>query len=319
VTTTDRRLLNDSDAVIFHARDLHPNDLPPPGQRRPHQNFVFFLLESPMHTDFKMLQMPLFQNYFNRTMTYRFDSDVVNTYGRIRCIDSSSSCSNFPPGNTLSAQSNFNPAVIASSNIQQMNLTVKNRTAAWFVSNCKTSSQRELLVRNLSNFIPVDVYGSCRNNGSNHTCVNRADCNVMLGRYYRFYLSFENSLCPDYVTEKLYRTLMHDTVPVVYGGANYSLYLPEGSYVNARDFDSPENLANHLKELMVNDELYLSYFRWKQRYTVELGHLNGWCSLCRLLNDRNDVEKKSYADIAAWWSGQLTNQTCFTPPPTSLV
>ncbi len=194
-----------------------------------------------------------------------------------------------------------------------MNLTVKNRTAAWFVSNCQTSSQRELLVRNLSNFIPVDVYGACNRNNSSHKCSNRADCNVMLGRYYRFYLSFENSLCPDYVTEKLYRTLMHDTLPVVYGGANYSLYLPEGSYVNARDFDSPENLADHLKELMINDELYLSYFRWKQRYTVELGYLNGWCSFCRLLNDRN-VAKKSYADIAAWWSGQLTNQTCFTPP-----
>jgi alpha-1,3-fucosyltransferase len=42
-----------------------------------------------------------------------------------------------------------------------------------------------------------------------------------------------------------------------------------------RDFDSLEKLANHLKELMINDELYLSYFRWKQRYTVELGHLDG--------------------------------------------
>ncbi len=132
--------------------------------------------------------MPLFQNYFNRTTTYRLDSDVVNTYGRIRCIDSSSSCSNFPPGNALSTQiSTFNPASTVTSSVQ-MNLTVQNRTAASFVSNCKTRSPRELLVRNLLNFIPIDVYGTCRNNGSNHTCLNRFDCNVKLGRYYRVYL-----------------------------------------------------------------------------------------------------------------------------------
>jgi hypothetical protein len=51
LTTTDRGLLNDSDAVIFHGRDLHVEDLPPPGWRRPHQVFIFFLLESPVHTD----------------------------------------------------------------------------------------------------------------------------------------------------------------------------------------------------------------------------------------------------------------------------
>ena len=39
---------------------------------------------------------------------------------------------------------------------------------------------------------------------------------------YKFYLAFENSWCNDYVTEKLWRTLKTDTVPIVLGGANYS-------------------------------------------------------------------------------------------------
>ncbi len=311
LTTTDRGLLNDSEAVIFHARDLNPDDLPLPGWRRSHQNFIFFLLESPVHTNLELLELPVFRNYFNTTMTYRLDSDIVNTYGQLQCIDASSStCLNLPQSASLTVQNTFDSTIEIPI---QMNLTLKNRTAAWFVTNCQTNSQRELLVRNLTQFIPVDIYGAC-GNGS-HTCADRAECNVMLSRYYRFYLSFENSLCQDYVTEKLYRTLMYDTVPVVYGGSDYSLYLPQGSYVNAMDFDSPEKLSNHLKKLMVNDELYLSYFNWKRKYTVKLRPFDGWCSLCHLLHDRNS-EKKSYADIAAWWSDglTLTNKTCFTPP-----
>ncbi len=78
LTTMDRGLLNESDAVIFHVRDLKDSDLPPPEWRLPHQNFVFFLYESPAHTDLDLLQRPVFRNYFNRTMTYRRDSDVVD-------------------------------------------------------------------------------------------------------------------------------------------------------------------------------------------------------------------------------------------------
>ncbi|EFX84186.1 hypothetical protein DAPPUDRAFT_4136, partial [Daphnia pulex] len=244
-TTTDRGLLNRSQAVIFHARDLDPDDLPPPGWRRPHQQFIFFNYESPVHTDLAKLRL-YFNHYFNRTMTYRRDSDVVSLhpYGRLKCRPSSG----------------------AGGNDFRMDLTRKKRTAAWFVSNCVTDSRRESLVRNLSLFIPVDIYGECH---GGHQCRNRPECDRMLSRHYRFYLSFENSLCPDYVTEKLYRALAHDTVPVVYGGADYSLYLPAGSYVDARDFESPQSLADHLKKLMSDDRLYLKHFTWRRNYVVD--------------------------------------------------
>ena len=35
---------------------------------------------------------------------------------------------------------------------------------------------------------------------------------------YYFYLAFENSLCDEYITEKFFRTLKFNTVPVVMGG-----------------------------------------------------------------------------------------------------
>jgi alpha-1,3-fucosyltransferase len=140
----------------------------------------------------------------------------------------------------------------------------------------------------------------------------------MLSKYYRFYLSFENSLCPDYVTEKLYRPLAYDTVPVVYGGADYSFYLPSGSYINAMDFDSPRSLANYLRKLMTDDELYLSYFRWRGHYTVDIAPKDAFCQLCKLLRNP-EIKFKTYVNINAWWLGETINQTCMYTPPKFLV
>ncbi|KAI9562684.1 hypothetical protein GHT06_010138 [Daphnia sinensis] len=308
LTTTDRSFVNDSDAIIFHARDINVNDLPPDGWRRPHQHYIFLLYESPENTNLDMLRQPLFRHYFNRTMTYRRDSDVfdLHPYGRMECIDAASpSCTEFP----RTTQNNIIQADSSTSVPVNVDLTFKNRTIAWFVSNCKTNSRRELLASKLSQFIPVDIYGACKN--GNNTCIDRAACDETLSRHYRFYLSFENSLCLDYVTEKLYRPLQFSAVPVVYGGADYSMYLPAGSYVNAMDFDSPEHLADHLNKLMVDDELYLTYFRWKEKYTIKRFPKIGMCQLCRLLGDP-ETKDKSYADMAGWWAGDVngTNQIC---------
>jgi alpha-1,3-fucosyltransferase len=322
VVTTDRNLLNQSDAVMFHFRCFDLNDMPPPAWRRPHQHFILFEQESPVHTAYYTgLKLPLLKDFFNRTMTYRRDSDIayLNTHGRLRCTNvSSPSCLDFPH-NTIDVVNlpRFNPAVPLA-----FNLTLKNRAIAWFVSKCHTThsgggSYREYLVQNLSSFISVDIYGGCATKPENK-CNTPRDCNLMLSQYYRFYLSFENSLCPDYVTEKLYRPMAYDTVPVVYGGSDYSFYLPAGSYINAMDYDSPQSLANYLKKLMTDDELYLSYFRWREHYAVDTAPKDAFCQLCKMLRNP-DVKAKTYANMSAWWLGETINHTCMYAPPKSLV
>lgn len=313
-TTTNRDLLNRSDAIIFHANNINPEDLPPPSWRLPRQQFIFFNYESPLNTDLDKLRYHFKNGYFNKTMTYRRNSDIVSMqpYGRLKCINSStstSSCVDFPLANEVQGNHQSDNASMESFSVQ-IDLTHKNRTAAWFVSNCWTNSGREYLVRNLSSYIVVDIYGDCH---GGRKCQNLTSCDQMLSRYYRFYLSFENSLCPDYITEKLYRALAHDTVPVVFGGADYSVYLPPGSYINAMDFDNPLQLANHLQKLMVNDDLYLKHFYWRGKYTVDTAPSQGWCQLCHIILRKKEVYK-SYTDIAAWWSGETTNQSCFRPP-----
>ena len=88
----------------------------------------------------------------------------------------------------------------------------------------------------------------------------------MLHRDYFFYLSFENSFCPDYVTEKFYRAFETGTVPVVFGGANYSLFAPNHSYINARGFKTPKLLAEF--KLTRDRNLYSRYFDWKKNFDL---------------------------------------------------
>ena len=90
-----------------------------------------------------------------------------------------------------------------------------------------------------------------------------AICEKIIENKYKFYLSFENSLCSDYVTEKLFRKLSLDIVPVVMGGADYNKKAPPKSFIDVMDFESPGHLAEFLLDLDKNDEEYLSYFWWK--------------------------------------------------------
>ena len=112
------------------------------------------------------------------------------------------------------------------------------------------------------------------------------DCRAYLGQQYKFYLAFENSLCLDYVTEKFYYSYEHNMVPVVFGWADYSLHGPPGSYINALDFNSVKDLADHLLFLDRNDDEYMKYFAWRASYGVKLYNLNDMnCIICAAMSD----------------------------------
>ena len=199
--TNDRTLFNQSDVVIFSVQQLNVTDLP--AYRLPHQRFVFFEMESPTTTD----PLPLLHNFtrygfFNWTMTYRRDSDVVNrdAYGVVVPIANSTLSAEYPRRGAGSVGGNYSP----------VNISKKKKLAAWFVSNCVTSGRREDYVKELVKYIPVDIYGKC----GNLTLDDQTRGREMVRDDYKFYIGFENSLCTDYVTEKLMVGFFYDAVPV---------------------------------------------------------------------------------------------------------
>ena len=293
IATDDRSMVGKSDAVIIHAGQYNASDLP--AIRLPHQRYVFYLFETLPGSR----NAPFFSqtsNFFNWTMTYRRDSDayIAEPYGALQRRRTAPVIRQLPP--TLAP--GVRPiAPIKLFTSKKLLPPEKSKLIAWFCSNQLTHGKREEYVKELQNHIPVHIYGKC----GNMTCQpkNSPQCNHLLDGY-KFYLSAENSLCPDYVSEKFYRALEQNVVPVVYGGADYTQYAPPHSFINVADFKTPKQLADYLKLLDSNDSLYLRYFEWKKDWEVVKRPLGGWCDLCEKLNDSKEPVK-SYADMAKWW------------------
>jgi Glycosyltransferase family 10 (fucosyltransferase) C-term len=129
----------------------------------------------------------------------------------------------------------------------------------------------------------------------------------MLTKDYKFYLSFENSICRDYVTEKFFKALRHYVVPIVNGGVDYLQFAPEGSFIHIRDFESPQHLAEYLQYLDKNQTAYEQYFEWRKKYVPSV--TMSWCKLCEMLNN-SSLPSKSYDNIYDWWvvEGQCNSE-----------
>lgn len=192
--------------------------------------------------------------------------------------------------------------VISNSNGKySKSFTNKTGLVAWIVSNCDPPSKRQYFVYELQNYISVDIFGFCGNE-----CPSK-DCYSFVSTNYKFYLSFENSLCKDYITEKFFKALASDIVPVVYGGSHSNDYLsvaPEHSYIDARSFNSPADLAAYLLFLNSNENEYLKYFEWKKKYKILIPPNGYWCSLCQGVYEHlheTPPQIKWYRDLWTWW------------------
>ena len=283
-----------------------------PGYRFPNHRFVFYELDSPANTKtYPFTNNQTRFNFFNWTMTHRLDSDIIqrDIYGAIVPKANAHLPEIYPEslysltGGRTRRQLKPSPLYLRRPKSDSDVWRGKKKLVAWFASHCPTPIRREEYVRQLSRYVDVDIYGKCGNltkcdkHGKND---EDDDCLQMLRTDYKFYLSFENSWCPDYVTEKFYRPLMYDTVPIVLGGVDYDKFAPPHSFINALDFASAKELAEYLLLLNRTDDLYARYFDWKRHYDVALPANDGWCDLCQMANDRNQPVK-IYPDIQKWW------------------
>jgi len=170
--TNNKTMMSSADALIFHTGD-ELSQLPT--IRHSHQRYIFFQQESPYHSGpYETLPM----GFFNLTMTYRRDSDIIMYYDALIPIRSTD------PIEWRYTWTQVESAIVG-----------KSRMALQFVSNCRTKSRREVYVKALIDAnLSIDIFGSCSTN-KHVKCAYGSECEMEMISKYRFYLAFENSVC----------------------------------------------------------------------------------------------------------------------------
>ena len=188
--TENQNMFSKADGVIIHHRDIR-SDLSnmPPSQRPSFQKWVWMNIESPTNSG----RNPALKSLFNLTVNYRQDADIPVRYATI-----------------VQAEGN------------NFKMPRKKKLVCWIVSNWNLQYKRVAYYNRLKQHVDIHVYGRAFGKP-----VSSQDFNALIASC-KFYLSFENSIHKDYITEKLYNPMSVGTVPIVLGPSrqNYENFVP---------------------------------------------------------------------------------------------
>ncbi|XP_066928687.1 alpha-(1,3)-fucosyltransferase fut-5-like [Clytia hemisphaerica] len=309
--TYDRTLINQSDAIFFDGRIIHELDIEILKRLRSKsesQIWIWMMHENPNFTYYNITQ---YDQFFNWSATYRPSSDIYIPYFGIQKLPPSQylkqrdaqtmghhSVTPFTFGRTLTPGHKGGQKKTPSLKHRQLPYLKnfaegKDKKVLVVISHC--DEYRMQMIRTLRQYIPVDLYGGCKDiiNPELVQCHRDSpECEALMKRY-KFYLAIENFYCTDYVTEKYYLNgLIRHIVPIVLNGGNYSdnenVFLPK-SYINIEKFDTLKKLGEYLNYLDKNDTAYNEYHQWSYEYSVEPKHC--MCKVCKALWDHEEIDR----------------------------
>ncbi|XP_015685944.1 alpha-(1,3)-fucosyltransferase 11, partial [Protobothrops mucrosquamatus] len=196
----------------------------------------------------------------------------------------------------------------------------------------------------------VDSYGRCLNNrklpnmrlmDTSTATTEDSEFMIFISKY-KFHLAMENAICPDYMTEKLWRPMHVGAIPVYRGSPSVRDWMPDDhSIILIDDFGSPKELAEYIDFLDRNSDEYLKYLNYKSpggitnQFLLENmrkrewgvndmslpNYLNGFeCFICDQENARLNAErdhKKTHGKSRApeVHIAQTTHMGCSLPAP----
>ncbi|KAK4874449.1 hypothetical protein RN001_013809 [Aquatica leii] len=272
--------LETADLVVFYLHRTQTIKQIPNRTAKRSQIWAFLTDESPYNTfSYKTdNHIQSYNNIFNWSMNYRMTSDIPVPYGRAIALNKNAAKIN----------------IVEWNNSKRQDVLV-----AIAVSHC--TEKRLEYVKELNNYIRVDMYGSCgtlKCSGHYYTdCTNTSA--------YKFYLAFENSNCEEYITEKVWWYGYHkNSIPIIMGSTklNMQQILPPKSYIAVNDFASPKDLAKYLLHLNNSLSELESFFEWKRYFNIynEHGFTSApsvyYCRMCEALN-YNSKQIKIYSNI----------------------
>lgn len=234
-------------AFLFYGTDFNIDSLPLP--RKAHHDWALFHEESPKN-NYKLFHKPVI-TLFNYTATFSRHSHLPLTTQYLEGVEALTSLRYLVPLQTKN------------------DLRKRLAPLAYVQSDCDPPSDRDSYVRELMTYIEVDSYGECLRNQHLPQSLGNPSSMDADGFYriiaqYKFILAFENAVCDDYITEKLWRPLKLGVVPVYYGSPSIADWLPSPrSAVLVSEFPHPRELARYIRRLDSDDGLYTAYTEWK--------------------------------------------------------
>ena len=187
----------------------------------------------------------------------------------------------------------------------------KSQNFCWMINNCGlTWTPRTKLGQSLINKLSskIHMHGS-----ASRSCLNGSRDNIIdhgsfaLGSDYdrerrerikpcKFYLSFENSNCTDYVTEKFGNPLRVFSIPIVNGFRDSYEQLVPGSFIHVKDFGNAENLARYLDYLLQNETAFMEYHKWRMHMSLDplenTTYYQDQCKICRRIAQFHENDEK---------------------------
>ncbi|KOB68981.1 Alpha-(1,3)-fucosyltransferase 10 [Operophtera brumata] len=241
-------------AYLFYGSNINFSDLP---VRKPEDTiWGLYHEESPRNVEALMHEPVL--NLFNFSSTYSRHSDVPYPLQYLESFEDITSRKYF----------------IETS---EKNAYLKDIAPILYIqSDCETSTERDIYVKELIKNIKVDSYGACVNNlklpdkftGDYLNNLNEDEFLKFVARY-KFVISIENGVCEDYVTEKFWRAIKVGSVPIYFGSPSVRDWFPnKKSAILLEDFPTPKVLSDHIYKLLKNDDLYETYLEHKTKQIV---------------------------------------------------
>ncbi|KAL1468587.1 hypothetical protein MTO96_041399 [Rhipicephalus appendiculatus] len=324
--TDDRTRIEWSDAVVFQAERVSPEDMPT--CRAGFQNWVLWTRDhvSPVGGTAPYLEKtravhrcghshPKVSTEFDWTMGHREDSDIATTYKTWNCDNDE----------VVAASGNETVAEIARRNRDTQGYDgSQRRDAVWIVGKCELKMCRNSvvdavglggviaapIVHGVRRYVNVDLITDC----GRSTCGSRKECLRKIAARYRLVFVSADPDCFLSPYELVFDAFEYDLLPVLLTPPDEVQRLPPLSVVYSGDLESLENVVSYLRILTESPKEYARYFAWKRRCTLNPEDaVDDFCQLCVALNNQRYIGPIR-PDPRHWWSRREAAASCNTCP-----
>lgn len=167
----------------------------------------------------------------------------------------------------------------------------ENRKFCSFVNSNAKAQERIHLFDELSKYKKVDSGGKVRNNVG-----GRVDNKVDFISNYKFNIAFENASYPGYATEKLMEALVTNTIPIYWGDPKISNDFNAKAFINCHDFNSIDEVIEHVKKVDNDDGLYRQYL--SEPFLVD-GKETEYCKEENIINRLTEILTTNKSHVSA--------------------